>query len=113
MGDVGQGADWREMVHHDFRVCDKFEMALGQQIELGLNAIRSSQAPAQQAHAGPDKLHRGLEGEAENRLEVGRFGTAEGQMERVPAGVGHRPANEVVVRLVVLARMAPPPRQLM
>ncbi len=89
----------------------KTTVAQGEFLFAGLNSFEPGQEHAPHAHAGQDKLYIVLEGagfvtvgDQEEQLSAGDAAFA-------PSGVLHSIRNPGPQRLVVMAVLAPPPRQ--
>ncbi len=78
---------------------------------VGLNAFESGQEHSLHAHAGMDKLYQVLEGNGLFLLEGREVPMEPGTILVAPEGVPHGIRNTGSNRLLVLAVLAPGPRQ--
>ena len=76
---------------------------------VGLNAFEPGQEHALHAHAGQDKVYHVIEGEGLFLTEGGELSMAAGDLLVAPEGVAHGVRNTGLVRLLVLAILAPAP----
>lgn len=78
---------------------------------VGLNAFEPAQEHALHAHAGQDKVYQVIEGEGLFLLEGRELAMKEGDLLIAPEGVPHGVKNTGSGRLLVLAILAPAPKQ--
>jgi quercetin dioxygenase-like cupin family protein len=78
---------------------------------VGLNAFEPGQEHALHAHAGQDKVYQVIEGEGLFLLEGRELAMQAGDLLVAPEGVAHGVRNSGTHRLLVLAILAPAPRQ--
>ena len=89
----------------------KTSVAHGEFLFAGLNSFEPGQEHAAHAHEGQDKLYVVLEGSCLVQVGVQEERLSVGDAAFAPAGVLHSIRNPGPQRLVVLAILAPPPRQ--
>ena len=89
----------------------KTTVAHGELLFAGLNSFEPGQEHASHAHEGQDKLYVVLEGSCLMRVDVQEERLSVGDAAFAPSGVLHSIRNPGPQRLVVLAILAPPPRQ--
>jgi quercetin dioxygenase-like cupin family protein len=89
----------------------KSTLFTGECLFAGLNCFEPGQEHAPHAHAGQDKLYVLMEGSGEVQVGERRELLSAGDTAFAPAGVLHSIRNPGPQRLVVLAVLAPPPRQ--
>ncbi|HLK50959.1 MAG TPA: cupin domain-containing protein [Bryobacteraceae bacterium] len=89
----------------------KTTVAEGEFLFAGLNSFEPGQEHAAHAHEGQDKLYLVLEGSCLLRVGVQEDRLSAGDAAFAPSGVLHSIRNPGPRRLVVLAILAPPPRQ--
>lgn len=77
---------------------------------VGLNAFEPGQSHDLHAHAGMDKLYQVVEGEGVFLLEGRELPMRAGDLLIAPEGVPHGIRNSSGSRLLVLAVLAPAPR---
>jgi quercetin dioxygenase-like cupin family protein len=78
---------------------------------VGLNAFEPGQEHALHAHAGQDKVYHVIEGEGLFLLDGRELPMSAGDLLVAPEGVAHGVRNSGPKRLLVLAILAPAPRQ--
>ena len=88
----------------------KTTLVSGEALFAGLNCFEPGQEHALHSHAGQDKLYVVMEGSGEVRIGDQTEQLAAGDAAFAPAGVPHAIRNPGPARLVVLAVLAPPPR---
>ena len=89
----------------------KSTLVQGEFLFAGLNAFEPGQEHAPHAHEGQDKLYVVLEGSGLVRIGEQSQTLSAGDVAFAPAGVTHSIRNSGEHRLVVMAILAPPPRQ--
>jgi len=89
----------------------KSTVAQGEFLFAGLNAFEPGQEHPPHAHQGQDKLYFILEGSGMVRIGDQEEELSAGDAAFAPSGVVHSIRNSGSARLVVLAILAPPPRQ--
>lgn len=89
----------------------KTNVAQGEFLFAGLNSFEPGQEHAPHAHEGQDKLYLVLEGAGLITIGEQAQTVSAGDAAFAPAGVLHSIRNPGPERLVVLAVLAPPPRQ--
>ena len=89
----------------------KSTLVQGEFLFAGLNAFEPGQEHAPHAHEGQDKLYVVLEGTGLVRIGDQTQELSAGGVAFAPAGVMHSIRNPGEQRLVVMAILAPPPRQ--
>jgi len=89
----------------------KVTLVQGEFLFAGLNCFEAGQEHALHAHAWQDKLYVVMEGSGEVQVGEQRDVLSAGDAAFAPAGVVHSIRNPGPERLVVMAVLAPPPRQ--
>lgn len=89
----------------------KTTVAQGEFLFAGLNSFEPGQEHAPHAHAGQDKLYLVLEGTGFVTVGDHEEQLSAGDAAFAPSGVLHSIRNPGPQRLVVMAVLAPPPRQ--
>jgi len=89
----------------------KTTIAEGEFLFAGLNSFEPGQEHAPHAHEGQDKLYLVLEGGGVVTIGGQEQQLAAGDAAFAPSGVLHSIRNPGPQRLVVMAILAPPPRQ--
>ncbi len=89
----------------------KTTAAQGEFLFAGLNSFEPGQEHAPHAHAGQDKLYIVLEGAGLVTIGDQEEQLSAGDAAFAPSGVLHSIRNPGPQRLVVMAVLAPPPRQ--
>jgi len=89
----------------------KTNVAQGEFLFAGLNSFEPGQEHAPHAHQGQDKLYLVLEGAGVITIGEQEQAVAPGDAAFAPSGVLHSIRNPGPGRLVVMAILAPPPRQ--
>jgi mannose-6-phosphate isomerase-like protein (cupin superfamily) len=87
----------------------KSDLALGDHLFAGLNALEPGQAHEPHAHCDRDKLYVVLAGRGELTIGETTERVGPGDVALAPADVVHSLSNPGPERLVVLVAMAPPP----
>ena len=88
----------------------KTDLARGETLFVGLNCFEPGQEHAAHAHARQDKFYVVLEGDAEIQVGEEKRLVRAGGGAVAPSGVMHAVRNvSTMMRLVVLAVLAPPP----
>ena len=88
----------------------KADLFRGETLFAGLNCFEPGQQHAPHAHAGQDKLYVILEGEAEIHVGNETLTVSTGAAAFAPSGILHSIRNIGPGRLIVLAALAPLPR---
>jgi quercetin dioxygenase-like cupin family protein len=78
---------------------------------VGLNAFEPGQEHALHAHAGQDKVYHVIEGDGVFLLDGRELAMTTGDLLVAPDGIAHGVRNTGTRRLLVLAILAPAPRQ--
>jgi len=89
----------------------KTTIAQGEFLFAGLNSFEPGQEHASHAHEGQDKLYIILEGEGLVAIGSQEERLTPGDVAFAPSGVLHSIRNPGPQRLIVMAILAPPPRQ--
>ena len=89
----------------------KVTLAAGASLMAGLNCFEPGQEHKLHAHAGQDKLYVVLEGTGEAQIGEERQTLSAGDAAFAPADVPHGMRNTGTGRLVVMAILAPPPKE--
>ena len=89
----------------------KTTVAEGEFLFAGLNSFEPGQEHAPHAHEGQDKLYLVLEGAGFVTIAGQEEALAPGDAAFAPSGVVHSIRNPGPQRLIVMAILAPPPRQ--
>lgn len=89
----------------------KTNVAEGEFLFAGLNSFEPGQEHAPHAHEGQDKLYLVLEGAGIVTIDGKEEQLSAGDAAFAPSGVMHSIRNPGPRRLVVMAILAPPPRQ--
>jgi mannose-6-phosphate isomerase-like protein (cupin superfamily) len=89
----------------------KTNVAQGEHLFAGLNSFEPGQEHAPHAHEGQDKLYLVLEGAGLITIGDKEQAVSAGDAAFAPSGVLHAIRNPGPGRLVVMAILAPPPRQ--
>src|SRR5579872_5075978 len=89
----------------------KSTLVQGEFLFAGLNSFEPGQEHAPHAHEGQDKLYLVLEGEGFVAVGNQEERLGPGDVAFAPSGVLHSIRNPGPQRLIVIAILAPPPRQ--
>ena len=89
----------------------KSTLVEGSSLFAGLNSFEPGQEHALHSHQGQDKLYIVLEGSGMIQVGEETEVLSQGDAAFAPAGVVHSIRNPGPARLVVMAVLAPPPKQ--